>query len=154
LGQACKLANEDFDKDHAHISALRKRLIDGVMEDIEEVYFNGTPEQSVPGIVNISFNYVEGESLLMALKDIAVSSGSACTSASLEPSYVLRALGRNDELAHSSIRFSIGRFTTEQEIDYTVKLIKDSIGRLREMSPLWEMFKEGIDLESVEWAHH
>jgi cysteine desulfurase len=124
------------------------------MSDIEEVYFNGTPEQSVPGIVNISFNYVEGESLLMALKDIAVSSGSACTSASLEPSYVLRALGRNDELAHSSIRFSIGRFTTEEEIDYTVQLIKDSIGRLREMSPLWEMFKDGVDLESVEWTHH
>jgi cysteine desulfurase len=124
------------------------------MSDIEEVYFNGTPDQSVPGIVNISFNYVEGESLLMALKDIAVSSGSACTSASLEPSYVLRALGRNDELAHSSIRFSIGRFTTEEEIDYTVQLIKDSIGRLREMSPLWEMFKDGVDLESVEWTHH
>jgi len=122
--------------------------------DMEEVYFNGTVDQSVPGIVNISFNYVEGESLLMAVKDIAVSSGSACTSASLEPSYVLRALGRNDELAHSSIRFSIGRFTTEEEIDYTIKLIKDSIGRLREMSPLWEMFKDGIDLDSVEWAHH
>ena len=122
--------------------------------DIEEVYFNGTQDQSVPGIVNISFNYIEGESLLMALKDIAVSSGSACTSASLEPSYVLRALGRNDELAHSSIRFSIGRFTTEEEIDYTVNLIKGSISRLREMSPLWEMFKEGIDLDSVEWAAH
>ncbi|WP_372770059.1 IscS subfamily cysteine desulfurase [Pseudoalteromonas sp.] len=154
MGQAFKIAKEDFDKDHAHISALRKRLIDGIMSDIEEVYFNGTPDQSVPGIVNISFNYVEGESLLMALKDIAVSSGSACTSASLEPSYVLRALGRNDELAHSSIRFSIGRFTTEEEIDYTVQLIKDSIGRLREMSPLWEMFKDGVDLESVEWTHH
>jgi cysteine desulfurase len=118
------------------------------------VYYNGCPEHSVPGIVNVSFNFVEGESLLMAVKDIAVSSGSACTSASLEPSYVLRALGRNDELAHSSIRFSIGRFTTEEEIDYTVDLIKNSIGRLREMSPLWEMFKDGIDLDSVEWAHH
>ena len=129
-------------------------LIDGIMADMDEVYFNGTPDQSVPGIVNISFNFVEGESLLMAVKDIAVSSGSACTSASLEPSYVLRALGRNDELAHSSIRFSIGRFTTEEEIDYTVNLIKNSIGRLREMSPLWEMHQEGIDLDSVEWAHH
>ncbi|MFC3033528.1 IscS subfamily cysteine desulfurase [Pseudoalteromonas fenneropenaei] len=153
MGTAFRIAKEDFEQDHAHIATLRKRLIDGVM-DIEEVYFNGTVDQSVPGIVNISFNYVEGESLLMAVKDIAVSSGSACTSASLEPSYVLRALGRNDELAHSSIRFSIGRFTTEEEIDYTVKLIKDSIGRLREMSPLWEMFKDGIDLNSVEWAHH
>lgn len=154
MGEAFRVAKEDFAKDHAHISALRKRLIDGVMSDIEEVYFNGEPTQSVPGIANISFNFVEGESLLMALKDIAVSSGSACTSASLEPSYVLRALGRNDELAHSSIRFSIGRFTTEEEIDYTINLIKNSIGRLREMSPLWEMFKDGIDLESVEWVHH
>ncbi|GAP74482.1 MULTISPECIES: IscS subfamily cysteine desulfurase [Pseudoalteromonas] len=154
MGAAFRYAKQDFDKDHAHISALRQRLIDGIMNDMDEVYFNGAPEQSVPGITNISFNFVEGESLLMAVKDIAVSSGSACTSASLEPSYVLRALGRNDELAHSSIRFSIGRFTTEEEIDYTVKLIKESIGRLREMSPLWEMHQEGIDLESVEWAHH
>lgn len=153
MGEAFRIAKEDFATDHARIDTLRQRLIDGVM-DIEEVYFNGTQEQSVPGIVNISFNYIEGESLLMALKDIAVSSGSACTSASLEPSYVLRALGRNDELAHSSIRFSIGRFTTEEEIDYTVNLIKGSISRLREMSPLWEMFKEGIDLDSVEWAAH
>ncbi|OUL57145.1 IscS subfamily cysteine desulfurase [Pseudoalteromonas ulvae] len=153
MGEAFRIAKEDFATDHARIDSLRQRLIDGVM-DIEEVYFNGTQKQSVPGIVNISFNYIEGESLLMALKDIAVSSGSACTSASLEPSYVLRALGRNDELAHSSIRFSIGRFTTEEEIDYTVNLIKGSISRLREMSPLWEMFKEGIDLDSVEWAAH
>ncbi|ATC95896.1 IscS subfamily cysteine desulfurase [Pseudoalteromonas tunicata] len=153
MGEAFRIAKEDFSADHARIEKLRQRLIDGVM-DIEEVYFNGTREQSVPGIINISFNYIEGESLLMALKDIAVSSGSACTSASLEPSYVLRALGRNDELAHSSIRFSIGRFTTEEEIDYTVTLIKESIGRLREMSPLWEMFKDGIDLDSVEWAAH
>ncbi|MCG7534456.1 IscS subfamily cysteine desulfurase [Pseudoalteromonas sp. OOF1S-7] len=153
MGAAFRVAKEDFEKDHAHISTLRKRLLDGVM-DMEEVYFNGAIDQSVPGIVNLSFNFVEGESLLMAVKDIAVSSGSACTSASLEPSYVLRALGRNDELAHSSIRFSIGRFTTEEEIDYTVKLIKDSIGRLREMSPLWEMFKDGVDLDAVEWAHH
>ena len=154
MGTAFKIAKQDFEKDHAHISALRNRLIDGIMADMDEVYFNGTQDQSVPGIVNISFNFVEGESLLMAVKDIAVSSGSACTSASLEPSYVLRALGRNDELAHSSIRFIIGRFTTEEEIDYTVELMKNSIGRLREMSPLWEMHQEGIDLDSVEWAHH
>jgi len=156
MGAAFRIAKEDFDKDYAHISALRERLVNGVMgiDGMEEVYLNGCLEQSAPGIVNISFNFVEGESLLMAVKDIAVSSGSACTSASLEPSYVLRALGRNYELAHSSIRFSIGRFTTEEEIDYTVKLMKESIGRLREMSPLWEMHQEGIDLDSVEWAHH
>ncbi|TMO55524.1 IscS subfamily cysteine desulfurase [Pseudoalteromonas phenolica] len=153
MGAAFRVAKQDFEKDHAHISTLRKRLIDGLMS-MDEVYFNGAIEQSVPGISNISFNFVEGESLLMAVKDIAVSSGSACTSASLEPSYVLRALGRNDELAHSSIRFSIGRFTTEEEIDYTVELLKNSIGRLREMSPLWEMHQEGIDLDSVEWTHH
>ena len=153
MGTAFRVAKQDFEKDHAHISTLRKRLIDGLMS-MDEVYFNGAIEQSVPGISNISFNFVEGESLLMAVKDIAVSSGSACTSASLEPSYVLRALGRNDELAHSSIRFSIGRFTTKEEIDYTVELLKNSIGRLREMSPLWEMHQEGIDLDSVEWAHH
>ena len=154
MGEAFRVAKEKFESDHAHISKLRKRLIDGMLSELEEVYFNGTPDQSVPGIVNISFNYVEGESLLMAVKDIAVSSGSACTSASLEPSYVLRALGRNDELAHSSIRFSIGRFTTEEEIDYTVKLLNNSIGKLRDMSPLWEMFKDGIDLDTVEWAGH
>jgi cysteine desulfurase len=153
MGTAFRVAKQDFEKDHAHISSLRKRLIDGLMS-MDEVYFNGAIEQSVPGISNISFNFVEGESLLMAVKDIAVSSGSACTSASLEPSYVLRALGRNDELAHSSIRFSIGRFTTKEEIDYTVELLKNSIGRLREMSPLWEMHQEGIDLDSVEWTHH
>jgi cysteine desulfurase len=153
MGTAFRVAKQDFEQDHARISTLRKRLLDGLMS-MDEVYFNGAIEQSVPGISNISFNFVEGESLLMAVKDIAVSSGSACTSASLEPSYVLRALGRNDELAHSSIRFSIGRFTTEEEIDYTVELLKNSIGRLREMSPLWEMHQEGIDLDSVEWTHH
>ena len=153
MGTAFRIAKQDFEQDHARISTLRQRLLDGLMS-MEEVYFNGAIEQSVPGISNISFNFVEGESLLMAVKDIAVSSGSACTSASLEPSYVLRALGRNDELAHSSIRFSIGRFTTEEEIDYTVELLKNSIGRLREMSPLWEMHQEGIDLDSVEWTHH
>ena len=121
---------------------------------MEEVYLNGDFEQRVPHNLNVSFNYVEGESLMMALKDIAVSSGSACTSASLEPSYVLRALGRNDELAHSSIRFSFGRFTTVEEIDDVIALVKKAVGKLRELSPLWEMFKDGIDLNTVEWAEH
>jgi cysteine desulfurase len=123
-------------------------------KDIEEVYINGDLDHRIAGNLNISFNYVEGESLIMALKDLAVSSGSACTSASLEPSYVLRALGRNDELAHSSIRFTIGRFTTEEEIDYTIDLVKSKIGKLRDLSPLWEMYKDGIDLNSVQWAAH
>ena len=139
--------------ENARIRRLRDRLLAG-LQDIEEVYVNGDLKQRVPHNLNISFNFVEGESLIMAVKDIAVSSGSACTSASLEPSYVLRALGRSDELAHSSIRFSIGRFTTEEEIDYTVELMKSKIGKLRELSPLWEMFQEGIDLESVQWAAH
>ena len=121
---------------------------------MEEVYVNGDMEHRVPHNLNISFNFVEGESLIMAIKDLAVSSGSACTSASLEPSYVLRALGRSDELAHSSIRFSIGRFTTEEEIDYAIELLKTKIGKLRELSPLWEMFKDGIDLSTVQWAAH
>ena len=121
---------------------------------IEEIYINGSMEHRVAQNLNVSFNYVEGESLIMAVKEIAVSSGSACTSASLEPSYVLRALGRNDELAHSSIRFTMGRFTTEQEIDFTVELLKSQIGKLRDMSPLWEMVQEGIDLNSVKWAAH
>jgi len=118
------------------------------------VYVNGDLDQRIPGNLNISFNFVEGESLIMALKDLAVSSGSACTSASLEPSYVLRAIGRNDELAHSSIRFTIGRFTTEEEIDYTIKLVRSKIDKLRDLSPLWEMYKDGVDLESVQWAAH
>ena len=139
--------------ENARILRLRNKLLAGLSE-IEEVYVNGDLKQRVPHNLNMSFNYVEGESLIMAVKDIAVSSGSACTSASLEPSYVLRALGRSDELAHSSIRFSIGRFTTEEDIDYTVALMKSKIGKLRELSPLWEMFQEGIDLESVEWAAH
>ena len=121
---------------------------------MDEVFLTGDLEQGAPNILNVSFNYVEGESLIMALKDLAVSSGSACTSASLEPSYVLRALGMTDELAHSSIRFSLGRFTTEEEIDYTIKLVRNSIGRLRDLSPLWEMFKQGVDLNSIEWSHH
>jgi cysteine desulfurase len=121
---------------------------------MEEVYDNGDMERRVPHNLNVSFNYVEGESLIMAIKDLAVSSGSACTSASLEPSYVLRALGRSDELAHSSIRFSVGRFTTEEEVEYAVKLLRDKVGKLREMSPLWEMVKDGIDLNTVQWAAH
>ncbi|MFQ1934974.1 IscS subfamily cysteine desulfurase [Aeromonas veronii] len=153
MGEAFHIAKEEMVSEGERILALRQRLWNGI-KDIEAVYINGDLEQRVPGNLNVSFAYVEGESLIMALKDLAVSSGSACTSASLEPSYVLRALGLNDELAHSSIRFSMGRFTTEEEIDYAVKLIRDSIGRLREMSPLWEMYKDGVDLNTVEWAHH
>jgi cysteine desulfurase len=132
---------------------LRDRLYNG-LKDIEEVHLNGDMDRRVPHNLNVSFNFVEGESLIMAIKDLAVSSGSACTSASLEPSYVLRALGRSDELAHSSIRFSIGRFTTEEEVDYAIRLLHEKIGKLRELSPLWEMFKEGVDLNSVQWAAH
>ncbi|MFM5637314.1 IscS subfamily cysteine desulfurase [Aeromonas veronii] len=153
MGEAFRIAKEEMVSEGERILALRQRLWNGI-KDIEAVYINGDLDQRVPGNLNVSFAYVEGESLIMALKDLAVSSGSACTSASLEPSYVLRALGLNDELAHSSIRFSMGRFTTEAEIDYAVKLIRDSIGRLREMSPLWEMYKDGVDLNTVEWAHH
>ncbi|MFB2853474.1 IscS subfamily cysteine desulfurase [Aeromonas allosaccharophila] len=153
MGEAFHIAKEEMVSEGERVMALRQRLWDG-LKDIEAVYLNGDLEHRVCGNLNVSFAYVEGESLIMALKDLAVSSGSACTSASLEPSYVLRALGLNDELAHSSIRFSIGRFTTEEEIDYAVKLIRDSIGRLREMSPLWEMYKDGVDLNTVEWAHH
>jgi len=135
------------------VRMLRDRLLKGLQE-IEEVYVNGDLEHRVPHNLNMSFNYVEGESLIMAIKDIAVSSGSACTSASLEPSYVLRALGRSDELAHSSIRFSVGRFTTVEEIDFAVDLIKRKVAKLRDLSPLWEMYKEGIDLNTVQWAAH
>lgn len=153
MGEAFRIAKNEMAADSERIFSLRNRLWDGI-KDIDEIYVNGDMNQRVAGIFNVSFNYVEGESLIMAIKDLAVSSGSACTSASLEPSYVLRALGMSDELAHSSIRFSIGRFTTEQEIDYAVELINKSIARLREMSPLWEMYKDGVDLESVEWVHH
>jgi cysteine desulfurase len=153
MGEAYRLAKENMADEMARLHALKMRLWDGI-KDIEEVYLNGSLEHSVANILNVSFAYVEGESLMMALKDLAVSSGSACTSASLEPSYVLRALGLNDELAHSSIRFSIGRFTTEEEIDYVIKLVHDSIGRLRELSPLWEMFKDGIDLSQIQWSNH
>ncbi|MGZ5201533.1 MAG: aminotransferase class V-fold PLP-dependent enzyme, partial [Telluria sp.] len=153
MGEAFRLAKEEMDSELGRIRALRDRLAKGLME-IEEVYINGDMEHRVPHNLNVSFNYVEGESLIMAVKDIAVSSGSACTSASLEPSYVLRALGRSDELAHSSIRFTIGRFTTEEDIDFAVKLLKEKVGKLRELSPLWEMYKDGIDISSIQWAAH
>jgi cysteine desulfurase len=153
MGEAFRIAKEEMSADLQHVVALRKRLLDG-FATMEETKINGHETQNYPGILNISFAYVEGESLLMALKDMAVSSGSACTSASLEPSYVLRALGLNDELAHSSIRFSIGRFTTEEEIDYVIDRVQNAVERLREMSPLWDMFKDGIDLSTVEWAAH
>ena len=153
MGEAFRIAKEEMVEENARILGLRNRLWNG-LKDMEEVYLNGDLEHRIAGNLNVSFNFVEGESLIMALKDIAVSSGSACTSASLEPSYVLRALGRSDELAHSSIRFTIGRYTTEEEIDYTIELVKKAVNKLRELSPLWDMFKEGIDLNSVEWAAH
>ncbi len=153
MGEAFHIAGKQLAEDKKRIAALRARLIKG-LGSLEEVHINGNQQYSVDGIVNISFSFVEGESLIMALKDLAVSSGSACTSASLEPSYVLRALGLEDELAHSSIRFAIGRFTTEEEIDYAIKGVCTAIERLREMSPLWDMFKDGIDLATVEWAAH
>jgi cysteine desulfurase len=153
MGEAFRLAKEEMDSELGRIKALRDRLAAGLME-IEEVYVNGDMEHRVPHNLNVSFNFVEGESLIMAVKDIAVSSGSACTSASLEPSYVLRALGRSDELAHSSIRFTIGRFTTEEDIDFAVNLLKSKVGKLRELSPLWEMHKDGIDISSIQWAAH
>lgn len=153
MGEAFRIAKEEMTTENERIRMLRDRLLKG-LQTIEETYVNGDMEQRVPHNLNISFNFVEGESLIMAIKDLAVSSGSACTSASLEPSYVLRALGRSDELAHSSIRFSIGRFTTEEDVDYAIKLLQGKIDKLRELSPLWEMFKDGIDLNSVQWAAH
>lgn len=153
MGEAFRLAREEMATENERVRMLRDRLLAGV-SDMEEVYVNGDMERRVPHNLNVSFNYVEGESLIMGIKELAVSSGSACTSASLEPSYVLRALGRNDELAHSSIRFSMGRFTTEAHIDFAIKLLKERIGKLREMSPLWEMAQEGIDLNTVQWAAH
>ena len=153
MGEAFRIAREEMDTELAKTKALRDRLAKGLME-IEEVYVNGDMDNRVPHNLNVSFNFVEGESLIMAVKDLAVSSGSACTSASLEPSYVLRALGRSDELAHSSIRFTIGRFTTEEDIDFAVELLKSKVGKLRELSPLWDMHKEGIDLNSIQWAAH
>ena len=153
MGEAFRLAREEMASENARVRALRDKLLNGLTE-LEATFVNGDTEQRVPHNLNISFAYVEGESLIMAVKDIAVSSGSACTSASLEPSYVLRALGRNDELAHSSIRFSIGRFTTEEEVDFTIDLLHKKIHKLRELSPLWDMYKEGIDLDTVQWAAH
>jgi cysteine desulfurase len=153
MGEAFRIAREEMATENERILLLRQRLWDGI-KDMEEVYLNGDEVRRVAGNLNVSFAFVEGESLIMALKDLAVSSGSACTSASLEPSYVLRALGREDELAHSSIRFSLGRFTTQEEVDYAVGKIREQVGRLRELSPLWDMFKEGVDLKSVEWVAH
>jgi cysteine desulfurase len=153
MGEAFRIAKEEMAAENERILSLRNRLLKG-FEGMEEVYVNGDLEHRVAGNLNISFNFVEGESLIMAVRNIAVSSGSACTSASLEPSYVLRALGRNDELAHSSLRFSIGRYTTAEEIDYTIEYVRNAVEKLRELSPLWDMFQEGIDLNTVEWAAH
>ncbi len=153
MGEAFRICAEEQDDEIERVTKLRDRLLKGI-DDIEEIYVNGDLERRVPHNLNVSFNFVEGESLIMAIKDVAVSSGSACTSASLEPSYVLRALGRDDELAHSSIRFSIGRFTTEEDIDFLIDLLHSQIGHLRDLSPLWEMYKEGVDLSTVQWAAH
>ena len=153
MGEAFRIAKEEMASENERLLKLRNKLYDGV-KDMEEVYVNGDIEHRIAGNINISFNYVEGESLLMALNDLAISSGSACTSASLEPSYVLRALGRNDELAHSSIRFTMGRYTTEEEIDRTIEHVRKAVEKLRELSPLWDMYKDGIDLDSIEWAAH
>ena len=153
MGEAFRIAREEMATENERIRALRDKLLRGLSE-IEETYVNGDLERRIPHNLNISFNFVEGESLIMAIKDVAVSSGSACTSASLEPSYVLRALGRNDELAHSSIRFTVGRFTTEQDVDYVINLLNSKIAKLRDLSPLWEMHKDGIDLSTIQWAAH
>jgi cysteine desulfurase len=153
FGEAARLARLEMEKDNAHVRRLRDMLWNDI-QDVDEVYLNGDRERRIPHNLNVSFNFVEGESLIMAVKDIAVSSGSACTSASLEPSYVLRALGRSDELAHSSIRITLGRFTTEEEVKYAADLIRRKVAKLRELSPLWEMHQEGIDLNSVQWAAH
>ena len=153
MGEAFRLARLEMGEERERIHMLHRRLIDG-LSDIEQTFLNGHPEKRVPHNVNISFNYVEGESLIMGIKGIAVSSGSACTSASLEPSYVLRALGRSDELAHSSLRMTIGRFTTLEEIDYTVSTLKDRVAKLRELSPLWEMYKDGVDISAIQWTAH
>jgi cysteine desulfurase len=153
FGEAARIASEEMEQDHAKVLALRNRLWAG-LSDMEAVYVNGDFDQRYPGNLNISFAFIEGESLMMSLKDLAVSSGSACTSASLEPSYVLRALGMEDELAHSSIRFAVGRFSTEEEIDYALDQIVNAVNKLRELSPLWEMYKDGVDLSKIEWAAH
>jgi len=153
MGEAFRIAKEEMAEEGTRIRKLRDRLWDG-LKDMEEVYLNGDLDHRIPGNLNVSFNFVEGESLIMALSDMAISSGSACTSSSLEPSYVLRALGRNDELAHSSLRFSIGRYTSEEEIDYIIGRLREKVGKLRDLSPLWEMYKDGVDLNSVQWAAH
>ena len=153
MGEAFRIAREEMATERPRILALRQRLLDG-FKDIEQVFVNGNLEHRVPHNLNISFNYVEGESLIMGIKGLALSSGSACTSASLEPSYVLRALGRTDELAHSSLRMTIGRFTTEEEIDYAIATIRQNVAKLRELSPLWEMYKDGIDLSTIQWSEH
>ncbi len=153
MGEAFRIAKLEMAQDLAHAHTLQKRLLDG-LKDVEQVFINGSLEHRVPHNLNISFNYVEGESLMMGIKGLAVSSGSACTSASLEPSYVLRALGRSDELAHSSLRMTIGRFTTEQEIDYAIETIRANVAKLRELSPLWEMYQDGIDISTIQWTAH
>jgi len=153
MGEAFRIAREEMATENERLFALRQRLWNG-FKDMEEVYINGDLEHRIAGNLNVSFNFVEGESLMMALKDMAVSSGSACTSASLEPSYVLRALGRSDELAHSSLRFTMGRFTTAEEVDYVIAEVRKQVERLRELSPLWDMFKDGVDLSTVQWAAH
>jgi cysteine desulfurase len=153
MGEAYRIAREEMTAENLRIAALHQRMLDG-LKDVEQVFINGNLEKRVPHNLNMSFNYVEGESLMMGIKGLAVSSGSACTSASLEPSYVLRALGRSDELAHSSLRMTIGRWTTEAEIDYAVETIKLNVAKLRDLSPLWDMYKEGIDISTIEWAAH
>ena len=154
LGEACAIAGREMVQESERLHYLRDRLYKGITDQLAEVYINGDIDQSIPGNLNLSFAYVEGESLMMALRDLALSSGSACTSASLEPSYVLRALGLNDELAHSSLRISIGRFTTEEDIDYALEKIHEAVAKLRELSPLWDMYKDGVDLNQVQWAAH
>lgn len=154
FGKACEIALQEMEFDKQHVEELSDRLVHGITSQLTHIIRNGDPHKTYPGCVNLSFAYIEGESLLMALKDIALSSGSACTSASLEPSYVLRALGADDEMAHSSIRFGIGRFTTKEEVDYTVEKCVKHVTSLREMSPLWEMVQEGIDLKSIQWTQH
>jgi cysteine desulfurase len=153
MGEAFRIAREEMGSENERIRSLQKRLLDG-LAGIEQTFLNGHPTQRVPHNVNMSFNFVEGESLIMGIKGIAVSSGSACTSASLEPSYVLRALGRSDELAHSSLRMTIGRYTTTEEIDYVVTTLRDRVAKLRDLSPLWDMYQEGVDISSIQWAAH
>ena len=153
MGEACRIAKAEMEEEQARLLKLRKRLWNG-LKDLEEVYVSGDMEQRLPGLINMSFNYVEGESLIMSLPDLAISSGSACTSASLEPSYVLRALGLNDELAHSSLRFSVGRFTDESDVDQAIESVKKAVEKLRDLSPLWDMYKDGIDMDKVQWSGH